>query len=336
MKKTKVLILCLICLCCLVRTNHIYHLASSIIIHSKIVIDGTKLIDVNEKKPIIDEDILHLLANYPDFRKSVLNAEVNIPLMNDFIPQGLVKIDDKLLITGYYETNENSKCYVIDNKGEVINEVELDTNSHVGAIAYDKVNDLIWIPDNMGILNAYNRSDFFLKDKVIAKYQYMGLSEELTDYKDINRKHIAYLYVDNDYLYFGNFYVNNNCIVKKYKIKSNGNLIDLKYVSSFNVPSRIQGITFVEKDNQKYMLLSRSYGRSNSSQLFIYIYDENILDYNGLEIKMMEYPPMLEQISIDKNYLYLLFESGATKYDNCMEKMKVIPIIGLNEVLSLN
>ena len=92
----------------------------------------------------------------------------------------------------------------------------------------------------------------------------------------------------------------------------------------------------VEKDNEKYMLLSRSYGRGNSSQMYVYNYDDSIVDYNGLEIKMMEYPPMLEQINIDKKYLYLLFESGATKYDDCLEKMKVIPIINVNEVLNLN
>lgn len=336
MKKTKLLILCLICLCCLGRAGNIYYLASSFVIQSKIIIEGTKIIDVTKKKPIIDEEILSLLAKYPDLRRAILNAEINIPLINDFIPQGLVTINDKLLVTGYYESNENSKCYVIDSKGAIINVVELDTNSHVGAIAYDRVNDLIWIPDNMGILSAYKSEDFFYKDKVVAKYQFMGLSEELIDYKDVKSRHIAYLYVDNNYLYFGNFFINNNCTIKKYAITSNGNLIDLKYVNKFVVPSRIQGMTFLEKDNHKYMLLSRSYGRGNSSQIYVYNSDENILDYNGLEIKVLEYPPMLEQISINNNYLYLLFESGATKYDNCLEKVKVIPIIDINEVLSLN
>lgn len=336
MKKTKLLMLCLICLCCLVSGNRIYYFASSIIIQSKIIIDGTEVIDVDIKKPITDEGMLELLANYPDLRDSILNAEISIPLVDDFIPQGLAVIDDNILITGYYETKTNSKCYILNNRGEIINVVELDTNSHVGAIAYDEAHDLIWIPDNRGIINAYNKSDFFWKQNVKAKYQYMGNSEELIDFKDSNSKHIAYLYVDNNYLYFGNFFVNKNCIVKKYEIVSKENLIDLKYVSSFNVPSRIQGMTFLEKDNEKYMLLSRSYGRGNSSQMYVYNYDDSIVDYNGLEIKMMEYPPMLEQINIDKKYLYLLFESGATKYDDCLEKMKVIPIINVNEVLNLN
>lgn len=336
MKKTKILILFLICLCCLVRASFIYDFATSIIIQSKIIIDGTSIVNVDVKKPITNTEILPILANYADLRKNILSAKINVPLMDDLIPQGLVVIDDFILITGYYDSKENSRCYVLNNKGEIINAVELDTNSHVGAIAYDKINDLIWIPDNAGILNAYVRKDFFTKKQVIAKYQFMGLSDELIDFKDIKSKHIAYLYVDNNYLYFGNFFVNNNCIVKKYQIVPSGNLIDLKYISSFNVPPKTQGITFLDNDNKKYMLLSKSYGRRNSSQLVIYNYDENVIDYNGLELKTLELPPMLEQISIDKNFLYLLFESGASKYADCLEKMDVIPIIGINDILSKN
>lgn len=335
MKITKVLMLCLICLCCLVRGNHLYNFATSIIIQSKIIVDGTEIIDINEKKPIIDEDILELLASYPDLRKSVLSAKINVPLMDDFVPQGLVVVNNNILITGYYDSKENSKCYVLNNKGEVINIVELDTNSHVGAIAYDKLNDLIWIPDNAGILNAYNRKDFFEKSNVSAKYQFMGNSEELIDFKNAKDKHIAYLYVDDNYLYFGNFLVNNSCIVKKYEIRVDGNLVDLKYVNSFTLPSQTQGLTFVEHDNKKYMLISRSYGRCNPSQIYVYNYDEVITDYNGLEIKRLDYPPMLEQISVDKSHLYLLFESGATKYENGIERMRVIPIINVNEVLNM-
>lgn len=89
----------------------------------------------------------------------------------------------------------------------------------------------------------------------------------------------------------------------------------------------------VKKNNQKYMLLSRSYGRHNSSQLDVYKYDEEVRDYNGLEIKVIDLPPMLEQISMQKRDLYLLFESGANKYADCEEIIDVIPIIDIDELL---
>lgn len=318
----------------------IFVLIQYICLHNFVMViinkDNQDSINLNMKRPVGDGDILESLANYPELKRILLNAKIDVPLINDFIPQGIVVIDDYIFITGYFESKDNSKCYVLNKKGEIVNEVELDNNSHVGSIAYDKINNLIWIPNNEGILSAYNKDDFLNKKHVDAKYSYSGFSIDLMDFQDIRKNHIAYLYVDNEYIYFGNFFINSNCLIKKYKIVLKNNVVNLKYINSFYVPPKTQSITFVEKDNEKYMLLSRSYGRHNSSQLYIYNYEDDIIDYNNLEIKMVDLPPMLEQISVDNNNLYLLFESGATKYWDCEEKLKVIPIINLEELLTIN
>lgn len=294
------------------------------------------IIDINVKRPIVDEEILNSINNYDNLKKVILNASINTPIDKDLIPQGIEIVKSKIFITGYYENNENSKCYVLDKSGNVRNIVTLDNNSHVGSIAYDEVNDLIWIPGNDGLLNAYKREDFIKKKEVEATYQFSGFSLDLKDYKDKNKLHIAYIYIDNDNLYFGNFFINKSCIIKKYKIVKNGNMIDLQYVQTFTGPEKVQGMTLYKKDNQEYLILSKSYGRHNSSQIYVYHYDEEIVDYNNLEIKVIDLPPMLEQISLNNNKLYLLFESGANKYYDCEEKLDVIPVIDIDELLRLD
>lgn len=104
----------------------------------------------------ISDDVFSLLSEYPDFKRVLKHANIDIPTINDFIPQGITLMKDYYIISGYYEKGNNSKCYVIDQNGKIINEVELDTTSHVGAIYYDALLNLIWLPDNEGV--AYRES----------------------------------------------------------------------------------------------------------------------------------------------------------------------------------
>ncbi len=272
----------------------------------------------------IDENILNTLSNYPALKELVKEAHIKIPTENGFIPQGMTLINSYYFITGYYDSNINSRCYVIDAIGDIINIIDLDTTSHVGSISYDKKRDILWIPDNNGILNAYNYSDFFNKNHVKATHEFIHVSLDLPDFQNTSRNLIAYLCVDEDYVYIGNFFINQNCTIKKYKIETNDQKIELKLINKFTVPKRTQSINFFEKDNKKYMLLSQSYNRKNPSYLYAYEYDENKKIYNNTEIKKIKIPPMLEQISIANKQIYLLFESNAQKYWNCPEKIEFI------------
>ena len=263
----------------------------------------------------------------------IQEAFVQIPILNNFIPQGITLVDGNYFITDYYETHKNSSCYIIDELGKIINIVELDTNSHVGSVSYDKKRKLLWIQDNNWILNAYSVSDFYNKKEVKTLYTFDYVSQDLIDFQDNNKNLIAYLCVDNDYIYIGNFFIDYDCIVKKYQIIDiDGNLL-LNYVNKFNVPKRTQSIDLFDYNQKKYMLLSQSYGRRNPSYLYLYEYKENRNVYSNTELKKIKMPPMLEQISVYNNLLYLLFESNASKYWNCSEKVEFVLAISLLEIL---
>ena len=280
----------------------------------------------------INESIIDILNSYTELNNIIVNANIEIPLTNGFIPQGITYYNDNFLLIGYYEYGRNSKCFVIDLEGNIINEVTLDTNSHVGAISYDQVNDLLWIPDNNGILNAYSASEFFYANSVNCLYKIDYVSDGLDDYNYYNKRNIAFVTIDDNYIYIGNFYKTKKCLVKKYLIK-NEDTLKLEYVDQFLVPPRTQSISFIDFNNEKYMLFSNSFNRRTTSYLETYKYDENVDDYNGLNIKRISMPPMSEQVTVKDEYAFIIFESGANKYYNALDKIKYICILDINKLL---
>lgn len=281
---------------------------------------------------LINENIYALLEKYPVLKNFLIEANIKIPLMNKFIPQGITLMQNYFLITGYYESDNYSKVYVLNNLGEIINTVELDMKSHVGGIAYDKVNDLIWLPDVDGILNVYKAENFLLNKKVKKLKSFNNVGKGLIDYLDKNKNLIAYVAMDGEYLYIGNFYKTKECLVKKYKVSFN-HKVRLKYIDSFYLPKKVQGITFYERNNEKYLIVSSSFNRRTRSNIYIYKYDEKKKEYNSSIIRQIELPPMAEQLDIKDDKLYIIFESSASKYPNAQDKVDRILVLDLNKML---
>lgn len=289
------------------------------------------------KDKSLTNNVGNLMNIYPEFSQIVKECKINIPIFKEMIPQGITIMHDYILITAYDSKEEyNSKCYVLNKDGEIKNIVTLDTLSHVGSIEYDEVNDIILIPGSNGSLNVYD-SEYFLSSKeVTTKLKFENLSSGLTNYQDSSKNQIAYLSVNDGYLYIGSFSVLNKGFVKQFQILKNDNgEISLNFIKDFKVPTKVQGITFYKKGNEKYMILSRSYGRHSSSSLLMYRYDEKVLDYtlNSVIKNSIKLPPMLEQVSM-KNSLYTIFESNASKYDNCSEKIGSICLLDIDKVLN--
>lgn len=204
-------------------------------------------------------------------------------------------------------------------------------NSHVGSISYDKINNLIWIPDTNGVLRAYNVNNFLNDDYVIPLYTFNNVSDGLINYQNKKENEIAFLTIYDNYIYLGSFGYNTKGLVKKYYI-NNTKKIKLELVNEFKIPSKVQGLTLFEKDNDLYMLLSRSYGRNRDSYIEVYKYSDDVKDYNK-SIKTITLPPMIEQITLENNKLYAIFESNALKYIECENKIDDIIIFDINKIL---
>ncbi len=322
----------------LFKSNNVKKLDStevdSIIINNEIINDNSYIaVDKEQNFRIISDEVEKISVNYPNFFRTIIQADMKIPIVGNMVPQGITLMDEYVLISAYdSEEKHNSLVYVLDDYGNIINEVNLGNKSHVGGLAYDKNNNLLWIPDDNGILNAYVASDFIDKAKVKYKYRFVNVGKDLKDFMDEEKKLIAFVTMDDEYIYLGNFSKDSESIVKKYRVINKGDKIKLNYINSFMVPAKTQSITFFSKGLKKYMITSNSYQRRKSSYIKVFEYRDMQTRYNK-ELASIELPPMLEQIAVSNNSVYSIFESKAKKYNNCPEKVEFICVLDIYKFL---
>ncbi len=301
-------------------------------------INSSSIVDDFETDKLFNNSIDNerLLFKYPAFFSRSIDSDITTPVYDEMVPQGLTVMGDYILTTSYDHSKEkNSTVYVLDKTGNMINECMLDIKSHVGGIAYDKKNKLVWIPSNSGLLNAYRANDFLVNQEVNAIYKDLNVGNELLDYQNPLKRSVAYLTIKDDDLYVGSFSLSRFGVVKKYSINVDGetNVISLRFEKKFNVPTRVQGLSFYSKDDKDYILFSRSFGRTRPSLLQICSYDENIVDYNNCESVSYEAPAMMEQISIEDGRLYAIFESSAKSYRGCNDELDEICVMNTDELI---
>ena len=216
------------------------------------------------------------------------------------VPQGICKVKNYVLIS-CYKTDNSKSCIIIYKNGIRTKEVVLKNKSHVGGIGYDKKTNLLFICDVNGKVSSYNFFEFI-----------KGNLDSRKKIKTEN-KVCSFLTVNDNKLFVGSFNKIKRGKVNVFEIGKN----KIKYNYSFKVPNKIQGLTFYNKDDVNYLLLSKSFGRKQNSKLLIYRFDLKRKNYIITKIKY-KFPPMLEQIVVDGNKLLLLFESSACIYkDSC-------------------
>ena len=235
-----------------------------------------------------------------------------LPGLGTMVPQGIALGDEYTYVSMYDSLKmKKSIIYVLDKECKLVNKVNLDCYSHVGGIAYDEVNQLLWISGSNGSVRAYNVINFLDKKDVEAIYINEDIGEDLINYR--GNQAVSYLTVDDNKLYVGNFRLYSNGTMKSYNINcSNG--VNLEYNSEIKVPSKVQGVTFYDTDECKYVLFARSYGTCNDSVIQVYKYSDDLdCDKDSYFTLMLD--PMIEQVQIDnEGRLYAVFESNAAIY----------------------
>lgn len=252
-------------------------------------------------------------------------------------PQGMAIADDYILISAYCHTHEhNSVIYVIDKEShEFVKEIVLPGIPHVGGLAYDKEHDKIWYSSNeTGMAQAisiamesFRAYDYDEATSTIAPDQVCSLYGIVRD---------SFMTFYEGCLYVGCFDKKKDSVIARYLVDDEGYLItqmSLVLGNSFSmavpydystISRRVQGMAFY-KDK---LLLSQSYGIFPSSLLF-YTQSNERLYVNEKSVKTYHFPEKLEQICVDDDNLYLLFESGAYAYRACSRRI-------VDRVLKLN
>lgn len=264
-----------------------------------------------------------------DFEK-----QIEIPkLEDDWIPQGVAKTDDYLLISAYDPEMEEGKSgeggrpsviFVIDNQthkhlktltfeGEVEGEV-IDLRSHFGAIDYADENNTLYIADSTnGILWQVSMEN--LNSAIDAAGESAKVSAETVIVE--REVTVSFLTYHNGLLYIGQHDEDSESenFMIGYDLNSNEARTD-------KVPLQLksQGITFIDYQDQLYLLTSSSLGVDNPSLLVAEKVEATTDEKGTVQLKKevekeLALPNMSEDLYVDGATVYIAFESAAKYYN---------------------
>ncbi len=257
---------------------------------------------------------------------------------HNMVPQGVCATDKYVLITAYDSSeNEsikpqykhkkhNSVIYVMNRKTcAYIKTIVLNNKGHVGAIAWNPKDDIIYIAGTGNQVMMTSVSDIENAGNEDANKLDIPNSKKITvDY------HPSFLTYCGGYLFIGNMpdsKTGKN--IKMIKCDKNCKRIDGSYETS--MPNSTNGVSFQQgTDGKDYMMASINNGRKEASILNCYKTSINscVTKYENPKDKFY-LPSMSEDIDIRGNLVYTCFESAANYYRKAFDG-------GSNSVLAID
>ena len=255
--------------------------------------------------------------------RTLVSSEGDLPDMcTTMTPQGLAVTEDYVFVSAYcHAKKHNSVIYMIDKETHrFIKEIVLQGKPHVGGLAYDSEHRILWYSSNTQELaqavsltmDAIEEYDFDEDQHPIAINQISSLYGIVRD---------SFMTFYEGCLYVGCFTKYTESAIARYAVDENGNLVNtmdegLGMNFEMAVPldystisEQAQGMTFY---NDK-LLLSHSFGILPSRVVFyeksdkrLYVDENSAISYR--------FPERIEQIFVDGDDLYVLFESAAYAY----------------------
>ncbi len=236
-------------------------------------------------------------------------------ISNDgYMVQGLVFAKEYLVISAYHKIvgrqKDKSRLYFYNKKtGIYCGHVELDNSAHVGGVAFDSKNGILFVTGSRGKVNAYSFESLIRKlnkNGKMIKYDSSSLNISLVLDGNVSA---ATIYFYEGYLYVAT--CSNIGRVVRYKIRYNKNMVLIDGYKIFNnAPACIQGLCVFRYEEKLYYLFSQSYSKLPST---IKVLDENF-NFIGQVTKCIT---GIEGIDISKEgSVYAVFENSVTKiYD---------------------
>ncbi|MBO5371489.1 MAG: InlB B-repeat-containing protein [Lachnospiraceae bacterium] len=221
-------------------------------------------------------------------------------------PQGICLTEEYLLISSYSAKKRgNPGCiHVFDRiTGEYLVSLGMKEKSHLGGLAFD--GESIWVCHSDD--NTLERIPYRFVQRAASRR-----TQEMVDCTNLFEKYLVSNSPSCVAYYEGKLWVAThtkafNSQMISYKITEDG----LKIDESYRIPEKVQGVAF---DKNGMVYISTSYGRTKSSYLKVYTslkaMDEAPL-YPMLKVEM---PPCSEEIVLENDRIFVLFESAAEKY----------------------
>lgn len=257
--------------------------------------------------------------------QTLLTSEGDMPAMcTTMTPQGLTVTEDYVFVSAYcHAKKHNSVIYMINKESHrFIKEIILPGQPHVGGLAYDSEHQILWYSSNTQEL----AQAVSLTMESIENYDYDAgrhpiATNQIASLYGIVRDSFMTFY--DGCLYVGCFTKYTDSAIARYAVDDQGNLINtmdegLGMNFGMAVPldystisEQAQGMTFY---NDK-LLLSHSFGILPSRVVFYEKSDKRLyVDENSAV--SYRFPERIEQIFVDGDDLYVLFESAAYAYSS--------------------
>ena len=243
----------------------------------------------------------------------------------DSVYEGLQKVtEDYVFVSAYcHAKKHNSVIYMINKESHrFIKEIILPGQPHVGGLAYDSEHQILWYSSNTQEL----AQAVSLTMESIENYDYDAgrhpiATNQIASLYGIVRDSFMTFY--DGCLYVGCFTKYTDSAIARYAVDDQGNLINtmdegLGMNFGMAVPldystisEQAQGMAFY---NDK-LLLSHSFGILPSRVVFYEKSDKRLyVDENSAV--SYRFPERIEQIFVDGDDLYVLFESAAYAYSS--------------------
>lgn len=263
-------------------------------------------------------------------------------ICNCMTPQGICVANEYILITAYcnvenYKDDLEANDHVEENQTRMMSEVNhhrhnsvvyilekdskehvstlvFDDRSHVGGITFD--GEYIWVAKGGNcMIEAYSYSE--MEKHILDDMSSCKLPKPVYEFKcEYTTSFITY---HNDSLWVGTFNSDPklNGVLTQYCISHERGVQCLQSNKVIFIPPHANGATFVDVNDETYLAITTSYGRNNDSSLYFYSVSDTLDKYIYYrEYKVLTLPPMAEEICLDGDNIYFLFESAATAYSN--------------------
>jgi len=270
----------------------------------------------------------------PGIKKTNIRYE---KVCRTMVPQGVCRAGVYLIVSAYdncekVENNPTYKhspdcksvLYIMDAKsGKYITTISIDTKCHVGALAYNPDEQVIYIADsdkNVVWKLPYEKIHTKASAENCRDCYTINLTDGKIDTKGYTPSFLTYY---QNRLYVGRFAEDNKEGKNKNRMavyKTDGTLLKEDILE---IPYLSQGVSFVDwTDGQTYMLVSASHGRKNSSKLHVYRMnrEKDGSLRRGWKVGSIEYPNMSEDIEIQGNSIYSCYESASNFYRLGLDK----------------
>ncbi|MDD6306248.1 MAG: InlB B-repeat-containing protein [Clostridiales bacterium] len=221
--------------------------------------------------------------------------------------QGICFTPELLLITSYSESKQDLGSLMVFDRvnGTYLATLGMKKESHLGGIAFDGEN--VWICHSNSNTLERIPYEYILKIAQDAPGYCIDASALSDEYALENIPSCITFYGGRIWVATHTKIFESKMISYNYDSEKD----TLIALSSYRIPSKVQGVDFDENGN---VYLSTSYGRNNSSYLKVY---SSLLALNkrpndpSVKIEM---PPCSEEVAISGECIYVLFESANEKY----------------------